>query len=149
MLPKEFFYLIALMAGAGIAVQAGMNAQLRLATGNPILTALISFLVGTIILLGAYLLSTKTPPPFAAIADLSWWKFMGGVMGTLYITGVIILAPRIGAANTIGFTIAGQLICAVVLDHFGWVGFPVRPISVVRVLGVFLMMAGIYLVQKY
>ncbi|CAN5746999.1 DMT family transporter [soil metagenome] len=146
---KEFLYLIALLVGAGISVQAGVNAQLRTATGNPILTALISFLVGTSILLGAYLLTARTPPPYAAIVGLSWWKFMGGVMGTLYITGIIVLAPRIGAANTIGFTIAGQLIFAVVLDHFGWIGFPVRPISLMRAAGVLLIILGIFLVQKY
>ncbi len=148
-MPKEFLYLIALIIGAGISVQAGVNAQLRMATGSPILTALISFLVGTSILLGAYLLTARAPLPFSAIVDLSWWKFMGGVMGTLYITGIIVLAPRIGAANTIGFTIAGQLIFAVILDHFGWIGFPVRPISVVRAAGVMLIVLGIYLVQKY
>jgi transporter family-2 protein len=148
-MPKEAFYLIALLIGAGISVQAGVNAQLRMATGNPVLTALISFLIGTFILLGTYLLTAKNPPPFATIAGLSWWKFMGGVMGTLYITGIIILAPRIGAANTIGFTIAGQLIFAVVLDHFGWIGFPVRPITLVRAAGVLLIVLGIYLVQKY
>lgn len=148
-MPKEFFYLIALLIGAGIAVQAGVNAQLRLATGNPILTALISFLVGTAILLGVYLLTARTPPPYATISGLSWWKFMGGVMGTIYITGIIILAPRIGAANTIGLTLAGQLMFAVVLDHFGWIGFPVRPITVVRAVGVALIVLGIFLVQKY
>lgn len=148
-MPKEFFYVIAMLVGAGISVQAGVNAQLRLATGNAILTALISFTVGTTILFGCYLLTAKTALPFSAITSINWWKFMGGVMGTLYITGVIILAPRIGAANTIGFTIAGQMIFAVVLDHFGLIGFPVRPISLVRAAGVLMIILGIYLVQKY
>jgi transporter family-2 protein len=58
------------------------------------------------------------------------------------------MAPKIGAANALGFVIAGQLLGAVILDHFGWIGFPVKEISWTRILGIAVMILGVYLVQK-
>ncbi|MBC7920472.1 MAG: DMT family transporter [Ferruginibacter sp.] len=149
-LSKEACCAIALLMGTGVTLQAGVNSQLRLVTGSPILTALLSFSVGTLVLLVIFLLtSTQSLPPLSTLGGISWWKWMGGVLGACYITTVILIAPRIGAANTIGFLVAGQLIFAVVLDHFGLIGFSPRSVSLYRVLGVLLMLAGVYLVQKY
>ena len=149
-LSKEACCAIALLIGAGVAIQAGVNSQLRLVTGNPILTALLSFLVGTLILSVIFVFtSLHSLPSLATLGGISWWKWLGGAMGVLYITTIILVAPRIGAANTLGFTVAGQLIFAVLLDHFGLIGFSPRSVSVYRVLGVLLMLAGVYLVQKY
>jgi transporter family-2 protein len=146
---KEFYYLLAITSGLLIAVQAGVNSQLRIVTQNPILAALISFLVGTILLAGFYFISTKSTANISSLAHpISWWKLAGGVLGAIYIFSMIIMAPKIGAANALGFVIAGQLLGAVVLDHFGWVGFPVREISWTRILGVVVIILGVYLVQR-
>jgi transporter family-2 protein len=50
-MPKEMYYVLALLAGTAVAVQTGANAQLRLVVHSPIITACISFLVGTTVLL--------------------------------------------------------------------------------------------------
>ncbi|MGC4023656.1 MAG: DMT family transporter [Cyclobacteriaceae bacterium] len=145
---KEFYYLLAFVSGLLIAVQAGVNSQLRIVIQHPILAALISFLVGSVLLVGVYLFSTKAATPISSLSTVSWWKLTGGVFGAIYIFSMILIAPKIGAANALGFVIAGQLLCAVVLDHFGWVGFPVKEISWVRIIGVITIILGVYLVQK-
>ncbi|KAA5549543.1 DMT family transporter [Adhaeribacter rhizoryzae] len=149
-MPKEIFYLIALLAGLAVTIQAGANAQLRLAVGNPVITAMISFLVGTTILV-TYVLFTSTHllPSVKTIAGISWWKWIGGALGVFYIISVIVVAPRIGAASTFGFIVGGQLIFAVIFDHFGVIGFPQHPVSWLRVAGVLLLLAGVYLIQKF
>lgn len=149
-MPKEIFYLIALLAGLAVTIQAGANAQLRLAVGNPVITAMISFLVGTTILVTYVLLtSTHLLPSFKTISGISWWKWIGGALGVFYIISVIVVAPRIGAASTFGFIVGGQLIFAVIFDHFGVIGFPQHPVSWLRVVGVLLLLAGVYLIQKF
>ena len=77
-----------------------------------------------------------------------WWKFMGGILGVLYVTGVVIAAPRIGAANALAFIVGGQFVAAIVIDHFGWMRLPVNPISFYRIAGIALLLAGVYLIQK-
>jgi bacterial/archaeal transporter family-2 protein len=149
-MPKEIYYLIALIVGLAVVTQTGVNSQLNLTTSNPTVTALISFLVGTSALL-VYVLITS-PSSIANPAGLfqsNWWKYTGGLFGAFFITMVVIIAPKIGAANTLGFIVAGQLIFGVVFDHFGWIGFPVRPLSMVRIIGVLLIIGGLYLLRKY
>ncbi|MDB5260776.1 MAG: hypothetical protein JWQ14_57 [Adhaeribacter sp.] len=149
-MPKELYYLVALLAGLAVSVQAGANAQLRLVVGSPIITAMISFLVGTIILVTyVSLTSTHLLPSPKIIAGISWWKWIGGALGVFYIISVIVVAPRIGAASTFGFIVAGQLIFAVIFDHFGIIGFPQHPISLLRIAGILLLLLGVYLIQKY
>ena len=148
-MPKEIYYLLALLAGLAVAIQTGANSQLRLIVQNPMVTALISFLVGTTILL-AYVLITSYQhlPPADMLGKISWWKWLGGVMGAFYICTVVIIAPKIGAANTLGFIVAGQLISAVIFDHFGLLGFEIRPATLVRVLGVIFLILGVYLIRR-
>jgi transporter family-2 protein len=148
-MPKEIYYLLALVAGLAVAVQTGANAQLRLIVQNPTLTALISFLVGTTLLFIYVMLTSYQQLPDAAVMyKIPWWKYLGGVMGAFYITTVVIIAPKIGAANTLGFIVAGQLISAVIFDHFGLMGFVIRQITLPRILGVIFLILGVYLIRK-
>lgn len=143
------YYLLSIVAGIAVAFQTGVNSQLRTDTNNPVLTALISFGVGTIALIILYFAFFRQTPMFpAAHYSFSWWKFTGGLLGVLYVTGVVIAAPRIGAANALAFIVGGQFVAAIIIDHFGWMQMPINPISLYRVGGIALLLAGIYLIQK-
>ena len=56
---------------------------------------------------------------------MSLYKWTGGIIGAVYVCCVIILAPKIGAANTLGLVVGGQMVLAIILDHFGLLGFAV------------------------
>jgi bacterial/archaeal transporter family-2 protein len=140
--------LLALGLGVLLPVQAGINAQLRTAIGAPLAAALVSFLVGTAAL-GAGALLARTPVPVtAAWAHSPWWYWVGGLIGAVYVAGAIVLAPRLGAATLVAAVVAGQMLTSLVLDQFGWVGFPVHEISAMRLLGAALIIGGVVLVQR-
>lgn len=147
---REIFYCVAFIAGLGVAIQAGVNSQLRIMVQNPLLTALISFLVGTAGLIIIYLIYYKSipMPPETPVSEITWWKWTGGMLGVFYIVSMIIVAPKIGAANALGFAVAGQLFFAVILDHFGLIGFEVKPITWIRIAGVLFLLLGVYLIQR-
>src|SRR6185295_8593990 len=115
---KELYYALAFTSGLLIAIQAGVNSQLRTAIQHPVLAALLSFLTGSLLLTMVYAFSAKSSVPISTISTVSWWKLTGGLLGAIYIFSVIIIAPQIGAANTLCFAIAGQVVCAIFLDHF-------------------------------
>lgn len=142
------YYIISLLAGVAVALQTGVNSQLRNDTNNPVLTALISFSVGTVALLILYFTMFHRSPVFPKEYTFEWWKFTGGLLGVLYVTAVVIAAPRIGAANALAFIVAGQFLAALVIDHYGWMGLPVKSISWYRVSGMVLLLVGVYLLQK-
>jgi transporter family-2 protein len=70
-------------------------------------------------------------------------------MGSIYVTSIIVLVPRLGAALSFGLIIAGQMVFSLALDHSGLFGVPVQPVNWGRILGVLLIFAGILLIQKF
>jgi len=77
-----------------------------------------------------------------------WYLWIGGLLGVIYLTATIILAPLLGAATMIGLIIAGQMLASITLDHFGLVGFPVHPLSFWRVFGAIFLIIGVVLIQR-
>lgn len=146
---NSIYYILAICAGIAIATQTGVNAQLRTAVGNPVIAALISFLVGSFALLICVLFFQREGlGGISNLGNISWHKWTGGLIGALYVSGVIIIAPRIGAANTTGLIVTGQILFALFLDHFGLLGFIPHSFSMMRLAGAFLLIAGVFLILK-
>ncbi len=136
-----------ILAGSGLTLQAAVNARLREAVGSPVLSALISFLVGSLPLAVAASVGLFGRGRLTGLAGSPWWMWLGGLFGAFYVTLSVIGVPRVGAAVVIACAVAGQLACALALDSFGWLGVPRAPINIWRVLGVALVFAGVLLVQ--
>ena len=139
--------LLVLLAGGMIAIQAPTNAILARAGGSPVLAALISFAVGTVGLLIAWLATSNRPSP-TAFAGLPWYAWLGGLYGATFVAVAAYAAPRIGLASLITIGIAGQIAVALWLDHLGALGLPREPINVGRIAGALLVMAGVVLVRR-
>ena len=145
----QYFLLLlfAFVIGAGLPVQAALNSELGRAVGSPIYGALLSFVIGIAGLL-LYLFATRVDLTTLRQAfALPWYYWLGGLLGALYVAGVIILSPRLGTALTFGLTIAGQMILGLIMDHYGWLGLPVNPISWPRVMGVVMIIGGVVLIR--
>ena len=143
-----FFVLLAVGVGFLLPVQAGVNASLRLALGNPILAAITNFTVGLSLLLG-YAAATQVRLPAALhLATVPWWHWFGGLMGALLVLAGIVLSYRLGATMFATCIILGQMTASVIVDHFGWIGFPQHAVSLQRVAGITLLAAGVLLVQR-
>jgi transporter family-2 protein len=142
-----FLLLLAVLAGAVLPVQAGINAQLRVTLGNPLAAALVSFLIGTAAL-GLIQLGARIPlPPLAVLERAPWWHWTGGLLGAVYVGMTIVLAPRLGAATLIAAVVAGQMVTSLLLDHYALVGFAAHPLSLQRILGAALVIGGVALVR--
>jgi transporter family-2 protein len=140
--------LFALVAGAGLPVQAGVNSALARHAGRPEWAAFISFAVG-LAALGAWLVASRTRPPgMAELGAAPGWAWSGGVIGAVYVTATILLAPRLGLAAMLALSVAGQMTAALLLDRLGAMGLAARPITPGRVLGAALLVAGVVLVRR-
>jgi transporter family-2 protein len=140
--------LLALFVGLLLPIQAGVNAQLRIAVGDPLAAALVSFLVGSAGL-ATLMLVLRVPLPLAAAWQRSEWShWIGGLLGAAYVALAVVLAPRLGAGTLTAAVVAGQMVTSVVLDHFGWVGFTQQPLSLTRLAGAALVVGGVALIQR-
>ena len=144
-----FYILLALVAGFCLPTQAGINVQLMHLTRSSVLAAMISFAVGTASLAG-YAVATRIPlPATAPLAGAPLWVWSGGCIGAFYVFSTIVLAPKIGALSMISLIMAGQLVASLILDHFGWLGYPVHPINLWRIVGVLLLVGGVALIKAF
>lgn len=146
---NDLVYLgLALITGALIPIQAATNAAFSKSMGNPVITGLMVFVVGLVAML-AFMLVTRTALPTGQQwATAPVYGYLGGLIVATYVVMVTILAPRIGVGTAIGLIVTGQIICAVLIDQFGWFNVPVHAINPTRIAGVLLMVAGVYLVMR-
>jgi transporter family-2 protein len=108
----------------------------------------MSFASGTVVLVVLTLVFFRELPPLSQIGKIPLWLFVtGGALGTVYLIGNVVLVPRLGAATVFVFAIAGQLAMALLLDQFGLLGLAVREISLGRVAGVVMVLAGAVMVR--
>ncbi len=140
--------VFAVVAGAFLPTQAGINAQLARKLGHPLLAASVSFSLGTLVLFLYTFVFHISWPTFGRAMQAPWYLWIGGLLGVIYLTATIILAPLLGAATMIGLIIAGQMLASITLDHFGLVGFPVHPLSFWRAFGAIFLITGVVLIQR-
>jgi transporter family-2 protein len=132
------------VSGALMAFQGPINAALRLHVGV-LESALISFLVGTIVLVaivavagkGSVLAARHAPP----------WQLLGGFIGVLFVTASLLAVPKIGVPGMIVAALAGQMIAGLLIDRYGWAGVPARPIDPTRLAGVALLLVSVVLIN--
>jgi bacterial/archaeal transporter family-2 protein len=141
--------IAAIAAGTLIPLQAGINASLRAQIGSPYYATLISVLVSSLSI-GVLCLVMRFPvPAMSSMAHCPWWQWIGGIVGVVYIFAVLVLAPKLGATALVASIVAGQLICSLLMDQFGLVGFAQHSMNIGRVAGVILLFAGVVLIQKF
>jgi transporter family-2 protein len=143
------FMLVAVVAGAVLPLQAGMNTRMGHSLGNPMWASFISFVIGAVGVFG-YMLATKVPLNLISNARTApAYLWVAGFLGAFYVSSVILLVPRLGVALTFGLVIAGQMVISVLIDHLGLMGVPVKEASLMRVLGILLLVVGVVIIRKF
>lgn len=136
------------LVGATLALQVGMAGTMRGHVGSPMAAALVNFAVGTMFLVVAVALGRGSLAGIAQAGAAPWWAWCAGILGGLYITASAALGATLGGATFIALIVAGQMIAALALDHYGLLGFPVRPLDAWRIGGALLVIAGMALLAR-
>ena len=76
------------------------------------------------------------------------WPYAVGLLGAAYFVLSLAAVRELGAAGVTATLIAGQLVFAVVIDHFGLFGVAREAVSGARLLGIALLAGGVYLVVR-
>jgi bacterial/archaeal transporter family-2 protein len=146
---RFLFIVMALGLGAILPIQAAINARLSKAGGGPVMAAFISFAVGSLALFVFLILTGQFSFSRSTVAESPWWIWTGGILGTFFVAGIVVLLPRLGAALSFSLVVAGQMAAALLFDQFGWLGVAVREFSWGKILGALLVVAGVVLIRKF
>lgn len=140
--------LLGILAGIGLPVQTSINARLRKRVGSPYRASLISFVVALLFLLALLLLTGQgiwLPTEKLAVAPL--WVYAGGVCGVIFLTGNILLLAKLGSVQAVIFPVLGQIVMGLIIDSFGLFHAAQTDLTVLRVMGAILVVAGVIVVS--
>ena len=140
--------IFAVLVGMLLPIQAASNAGVSRFFGDVSYAVLLSFVIG-IVLVSVYILVAK-PSLNSDISQLSIPKYLvfGGLISVVYTIAITYLSPRLGVGNTLFIIIVGQMIAALLVDHFGVFESVKQEITLKRVAGVTLMLIGVYLAKQ-
>ncbi len=142
---SQLLFILPLALGVGIAMafQTAINSQLREYLHSPLQAALLSFLVGTIVLACMVYFQSTAKPSLGALSQIPWFLWVGGCLGVYAISMSIYTAPKLGFLTFSGLVIFGQLAISMLLDHFGWLGTEKTPVNWQRLVGSIVIFIGV------
>jgi transporter family-2 protein len=145
---KILWPLLAVIAGAFLPIQGGLNNKFGKALESPVHASMISFCVGAIVLI-LYIALTRQTVLIDGFKTAPSYFWLAGVLGAFYVTVVIYAFPRIGPALTFSLVVAGQMIIAVILEHYNVLVAHSHPVSFLRIIGIMLILAGVIVIRKF
>jgi bacterial/archaeal transporter family-2 protein len=143
---KNLYMVLAAAAGAGLAVQAAVNTQLRVATGSALWAAIVTAALAAVMLVTVELF-VRDPLRMDGLSAYPWWIWTGGIMGGAYVFAIVALTRHLGVAVVFAAIVVGQLLAGLFIDHYGWFRVPAEPLSITRLVGALLLVAGMVLIR--
>ena len=148
-LSAAWLYPIIVIAGVLQAWGPPMNNALKKALINPWLGSLVSFLP-IVAFLGVLWMCLPRPLPTAAsLSQMPWWAPLGGLVGAFAVVAGLLFVGKVGAGAFAGLTITANILMSLVIDKFGMFGMETHALSVGRMAGAALMVAGIALISYF
>ena len=137
--------LASALVGAGMPVQQAFTRGAVALLPSRLAAAFYTFIVGLGAAGVAFGAQAGAEPAAAAqlgarLASSSWFMYLGGVLGVLYICSAIFFTPQIGAAAYFVSLVSGQLVGSAAVDATGLFGSPQRNIDALRVAGIATML---------
>ena len=144
---KTEMLLLSVGLGVVLTVHLAMNGMVGAAINNPRVGNAVFWCVGAAMamILG---LSGWQSGALRGLSQVNPVLLTAGAMGASLVFGIAYLIPRMGAGPFTYALLAGQIVSAMVLSHYGWLGSPKQPITPMGVLGVVVMAIGIVLTKR-
>ena len=141
------FYFLTIFLGVILAVHLSMNGKVGAAIGNPRVGNALFWCIGAV---GALLIGATGWQAGAldGVKDVNPLLLTAGLMGACLVFAIAWLIPQVGASFVMIALIAGQVLGGMVLSHFGWLGSPQQPVSVMNIVGAAVMIAGVVLATR-
>ena len=133
-------YFISIFTGIVLAIMISLNGGLGNISGNYASSVIIHF-VG---LIGIIFVLIFTKSKIKNLKGIPFYMFSGGLIGVLTVLFTNIGFSGLGVSLTVSLSLLGQLITSLIIDHFGYFNMPVIEFDKKKILGLIIIIAGIY-----
>ena len=137
-----FYLAMAMTIGIISAIYLPMNSSVSRHLGSP-LTANITFYSVALLTSVVLFLLYGERETLRNLARVPAWLYLTGFVSAFIVLAITFLIPMIGARRLVVLSIAGQIIMAMLVSHFGLLESPPDPITVKKVAGAALLVAGV------
>lgn len=144
---KLQFYAMTLFLGVVLTVHLAMNGMVGAAIGNPRVANALFWVIGAVTAVVVGFTGWK-PGALSGLGQVNPLLLLAGVMGALLVFAIAKTVPEVGAGPFFVLLLAGQVISAMIVSHFGWFGSPVAPITPLHAAGAAVMLVGVWLTTK-
>ncbi|MBU2972568.1 DMT family transporter [Pseudoalteromonas sp. C2R02] len=155
----NIFVVLAFVAGASIAIQAAMNAQLGQILNNSLLATSYAFfssfaLVAGITLYLSLTIQVQLQEKILMVSlseminQVPWYLWISCIFSVIGVASFYFLIPKMGVGNVMSYALAGQIIVAMIISHFGWFESPLKEISFTKLVGTVCLILAIILINK-
>ena len=128
------------------AIHSGTNAELNKTLENPWWAGVfVCAISGAVLLLGVGY-NRESFPSMSGFSATPWWAWLGTAIAAIPVISTLFFAGRLGGAAFSGLVVTGTIVFSIILDYYGLLGFSVHPMSLPRIAGGALMLAGLSLV---
>ncbi|MDU0352678.1 DMT family transporter [Paraglaciecola aquimarina] len=142
------FALLAVLAGAAIALQASMNAQLGMLLKSSMLATSIAFMVSFGFAVLVTIATTHRYPQLSDLGNVPFYLwFSGGALAAFGVGMFYFLIPKMGVGAVMSFALTGQLCVAIFASHFGWFELPIKQLDWFKCIGLLMLVSGVFLIN--
>ena len=135
------FLVTAFLMGVILSTYLPMNSSASRYLGSSIAASFSFFIVATATCLCILLVSGQQQC-LAKLKSVPVYLHVAGIISAFFIVGTTFLVPRIGARTFFILLVAGQILMAIVISHFGLLESPQDPVTLKKVAGAILVIAG-------
>ncbi len=137
--------VVAAVGGIAAALQAQFMGSMDQGMGT--LESMFMTYVGGALLVSLPVLALRGGN-LGAWPDVPWYAFGAGAMGLIVVGSIGYTVPRLGLVTVFTIVVTSQFMVGALLDHFGLLGATVRPLDLSRVLGVTVLLLGVWLITR-
>lgn len=140
-----FLILLAIVAGIAVSLQGQFMGLLDRGFGTRE-SIFVTYAGGGLII--ALLMLAFRGGNFKNWQAVPWYAFGSGILGLIIVGAIGYVVPRLGVAKGFTLIVASQFVIAALIDHFGFFGAGIRPLDVTRLLGLGLILLGVWIVVR-
>jgi len=141
------FFIFTIFLGVVLTVHLAMNGKVGEAIGNPRVANALFWCIGAV---GAVVIGATgwTPGALDGIREINPILLTAGAIGASLVFAIAWAIPKVGAFGLMMGLLAGQILGGMVLSHFGWLGSPLQPITMLNLMGAAVMVGGVVLATR-
>ena len=144
---RAYLYLLTVFLGVLLTVHLAMNARVGAAMANPRIGNALFWCIGAITAIGVGLTGWRSGA-LAPLGGVNPALLTAGAIGATLVFAIAWLIPQIGAGPLTLCLLLGQIVSAMVISHFGWLGSPVQPVTATNLVGALVMIVGVVLATR-